>query len=760
MSRRLLYLLCALPLICVGSNARVLDTLVIEGLSINSDNAIRHSTGLYTGRDFSAADLQDAIRRLNELQLLRKIDFYLLAETDTSASLKLKVEEFPICESVEYHGNKKIKKKDLEEKATIKKGQILTDAAVFDEKRQILEMHAEKGYNLAEVTPEKIPTKIPGNVILKFTIKEGPKVRIKSIVFHGNKEVKTSKLERKFKTKESRWWRSGEFKRDLYREHLDSLILFYNDLGYLDAAIVSDSVRFADTKKDLLIDITIDEGKKYYAGNFYFKGNNIIPTDSLNTKIALKYGKPFQKTRFELSKYMVENTYREEGYLWVQVTDERTYRKDTIDVTFDIYEGRSAIVRKVDVKGNTKTMEKVVRREIDLLPGKKYKQSLMMRSRQKIMALNFFSDVKPDLIPNDDGTIDLAFDITEKDNIGQLQIGAAYSGYNGFIGTFSTSIPNFRGAGQELRVNVEYGQRHQDFSVSFTEPWAFDRPISLTGSVFYRDNSYYQIYASKQWGFIVGSGLSKMSWPDDHFQLNGSYQFSYEEGYRDGYENPAFNLDVRRKGFLSRLSFTLTRYDLDMPMFPTEGSRLTLSPQIAGLGGNYRYLKGIVGYEHYFPLPFKLVFGTRSKFGQISPLGNETVISRYDLFKLGGVYYADADLRGYNDVEFGGLSSGRDAGHPENGLSMFATTLELRYPLLDQQLYLGVFANGGNTWSGFSKVNPFDLYKSIGAGIRINIPMLGLMGVDFGYGLDDPTPDGFDSKPYGWKIDFMMNRGF
>ena len=208
---------------------------------------------------------------------------------------------------------------------------------------------------------------------------------------------------------------------------------------------------------------------------------------------------------------MVENSYREEGYLWVQVNDERSYRDDTIDVTFDIYEGRSAIVRKIDIKGNTKTMEKVVRREIDLLPGKKYKQSLMMRSRQKIMALNFFSDVKPDLIPNDDGTIDLAFDITEKDNIGQLQIGAAYSGYNGFIGTFSTSIPNFRGAGQELRLNVEYGSEYQNLSVSFTEPWAFDRPISLSGSVFYSNNSYYQYYASEQWGFIVGSGLSKMS---------------------------------------------------------------------------------------------------------------------------------------------------------------------------------------------------------------------------------------------------------
>jgi outer membrane protein insertion porin family len=746
-----------------GSGAKKLDKLEIEGLSINSDRAIRYNCGLREGTDFSASDLQDAVRRLNDLGLFRSIDFFLISEDDSSASLKLVVEEFPICQSIEIHGNKKIKKKDLEEKSTIKKGQILTDAQRFNEKKRILAMYAEKGYNLADVKAELVPTKIPGNAILKISIKEGPRVRIKTITFKGNSEIKSSKLARKFKTKESRWWRSGEYKPELYREHLDSLILFYNDLGYLDASIVKDSVWYAETKKDLLIEITIEEGKKYYAGNFFFKGNSVIPTDSLQSKIALKAGKPFQKSRFELSKYMVENTYREEGYLWVQVNEERMYRGDTIDVTFDIYEGRSAIVRKVDISGNTKTMEKVVRREIDLLPGKKYKQSLMMRSRQKILALNFFSDVRPDLVPNDDGTIDLVFDIAEKDNIGQLQIGAAYSGYNGFIGTFSTSIPNFRGAGQELRVNIEYGKEHQDFSLSFTEPWAFDRPISLMGSIFYRNNSYYSYYASKQWGFILGSGLSKMTWPDDHFQLDGSYQFSYEEGYQPTVAYvPEYRLKVQRQGFLSRVSFKLTRYDLDMPLFPTEGSKLTISPQIAGLGGDFRYLKGTLAYEHYFPLPAKFVFGTRSKLGLISPLGNIAQISQYDLFKLGGVYWADADLRGYKEFEFGGLSrnGSRDYGHPENGLSMFATTFELRYPLLEQQLYLAAFADGGNTWASFSQINPLDLYKSVGVGIRINIPMLGLMGVDFGWGLDDPTPDDFTRKPNGFKLDFMMNRGF
>lgn len=755
--------LLAVPLFAAVANGKVLDSLVIEGLSINSPAMVRNTIEVRTGQQFTITDIQESIRRLAEQGLFRKTDFYVLSENDTAASLKLVVDEYPICDTVEYHGNKKLKKKDFEEKVALKRGQIVTDAQLYNFKKKIRSLYLEKGYNLAEVAVELVPSKVPGNVIVTATIKENARVRIKSITFLGNHAIKSSKLEGKFKTKKSAWFRSGEFKRDEYESNLDTLILYYNDLGYLDASVVKDSVWYGQDKKELYIQIALDEGKQYFVGDFFFKGNTVIPTDSLAKKVDLKAGKPFQKNRFDLSKYMVENAYREEGFLWVQVADQRTYRGDTIDVTFDVYEGRSAIVHKVDIRGNTKTMEKVVRREIDLLPGKKYKQSLMMRSRQKVLALNYFSDVKPDLVPNNDGTIDMVFDVTEKDNIGQLQVGAAYSGYNGFIGTFSTSIPNFRGAGQELGVNVEYGDRTQNIALRFVEPWAFERPIMLSGQIFYRKNSYYAYQANEGYGFILGSGLSKMQWPDDHFQLSGAYQFSFERGSIPYVGSvPEYGLNLASEGFLSRLTLTLSRYDLDMPMFPSSGSRLTVSPEIAGIGADFHYLKNSVGYEHYFPLPFKFVFGTRAKAGQISALGGDIKISQFDLFKLGGLLYSDAELRGYDDVEFGGLSGrgSRDYGRPENGLAMFATTLELRYPLLEQQLYLGLFADGGNCWPSLSEFNPLDLYKSIGVGLRINVPMLGLMGLDFGWGLDDPTPDGFKTKPSGFKLGFTMNRGF
>jgi len=750
-------LLLLLGSLIVSAEAKVLDTLVIDGLSINSPSVVRNAIGVREKHPFTAADIQESLRRLYALGLFKSIDFSITRENDSSASLKLLLVENSICENIEYHGNKKLKVKDLDEKSILKKGQILTDATLFKNEQVLKDLYAEKGYNLAEIKTEQVQTKIPGNVIVNYTIKENAKVRIAKINFSGNKQIASKKLLRKFKTKEHRWWRGGEFNKDVYKEHLDTLIMFYNDLGYLDASIESDSVWYSDNKRDINVDIKMSEGTKYITGKFFFKGNKIIETDSLKSKIALKEGKAFQKARFELTKYMVENAYREEGYLWIMVNDQRGYRGDTIDVTFEISEGRAAIVHKVDIKGNNKTMDKVIRREISCLPGKKYKQSLMMRSRQELMGLNFFSDIKPDLIPIEDGTIDLVFDVTEKDNIGQLQMGVAYSMQDGFVGTFSTSIPNFRGAGQELRVNLEYGQNTRNITLGFTEPWVGDKPLSLTGTLFYSRDEDYDDYLTKTYGFSVGAVRTRLKWPDDHFRLSTSYTLSYDESSRDSVRDDEHNLYVSEDGWLSKVSFGIERRDLDLALFPTRGSRISINPEIAGLGGDFQYFKGMLSYDQYFPLPLKFVLGTRSKFGMIRELGdNKITISVSDLFITGGVY-GDGDLRGYEEYEFGGYS-----GHEATGLNMFTSTLELRYPVLDQQLYLAGFLDYGNTWPELSEISLADAYKGVGFGIRLSLPMLGMLGFDFGWGVDTKRTNGdaFSDDKTDFHLSFLMNRGF
>jgi len=231
------------------------------------------------------------------------------------------------------------------------------------------------------------------------------------------------------------------------------------------------------------------------------------------------------------------------------------------------------------------------------------------------------------------------------------------------------------------------------------------------------------------------------------------YQLSRERTNRESYK--VGDMNIVESGLLSRLRLNVERYDLDIPLFPNQGSRLTLTPEIAGLGGDYQYLKGTASYEHYFKLPWKLVLGSETKFGAITGFGGGFTISPNDLFTAGGAY-GDAVVRGYPDWQFGGLRNG----HNGDGVAMFSSSLHLRYPIIDQQMYLGVFADMGNTWSSVSKVDLSDLYKGVGAGLRINLPMIGIMGLDVGYGLDPVDKRGLDNAPHGFNWHFIMNKGF
>jgi outer membrane protein insertion porin family len=749
-------ILLVAALMVVSAHAKILDTLVIEGLFIQQPSVVTNAISLKKGKEFTSADIQTAIKNLYRLGAFRSVDFYVTKDVDSTVSLLCKVAEFPIIESIEYSGNKKLKQKDFEEKMTMKKGQVLSDALLFDNVNAIKKLYEQKGYLLAEVNPTLIPTKVPGNVIAKFSINEGAKVIVKQITFKGNVDIKESKLKSKFKTKEKKLFWGGDFDPDLYKSHLDSLVMFYNDEGYVDARINHDSIWYAGNKKDLFIEVEVNEGRKFFAGDFFFSGNKILETSRLARLVVLKKGKPFQKSKFEETREFITNAYREEGYLWIQVKDRQTFRGDTIDETFDINESKPAIVRKIAISGNTKTMDKVIRREMKIFPGEKYKQSLMMRSVRDIYQLNFFSNVKPDLNPNDDGTVDLDFGITEKDNIGQFSVGAAYSQIESFMGTLNLSIPNFRGAGEKVDLGLQIGELRQNVSLNFTEPWAFNSPTTLQGGILYDKTKWTGGTWTEEYGFNGGM-WRQLRWPDDYFSAGLNYELMWKDDYNPDSTDYANGIHLHPKGIQSKLKLTLRRDDSDMPTFPSQGSIISIAPEIAGLGGDYHYIKTIFSYDTYFPVFWKFVLGAHSKYGIINPLPwtSDITIDRFDLLSAGGVWYTDGMIRGYDDMSFGGRN------YPEFGKTMLALSTELRFPVLEQTLYLSMFGDAGNTWSGIENINPTDLYPGAGFGVRLLVPMLGLMGFDFGYGFKNPgNSDPFSTQANGWKFHFQMGKGF
>jgi outer membrane protein insertion porin family len=744
------------------SYGKTLDTLIVEGASIHQPSIVRNSFGIGPGQEFTPIDLQNAIRNLYYLGLFSDIDVYSVNETDSSVSLVVAVTENVILESIEFSGAKKLKPKDLREKLTLNRGQVLSEAQIYESVRLLKDAYAEKGYLLAEIDTQVIATKTPGNVILKFDINEGRQVKVKQIEFAGNKAFEDKKLKRKFKTKENKWYTSGDYDEELYDRHLDSLVMFYRDKGYLDARVVNDSVWYGDNKRDIFIRITLDEGPRYYAGDVYFAGNTILETEALADKVALKEGKPFQQSHFDMTKALIGNAYREEGYLWVQLNEEMRYRGDTIDVVFNIQEGRPAIVDLIDIAGNEKTLEKVIRRELRLLPGEKYRQSDMERSIREVMQLNYFNNVTPDLRPNNDGTIDLVFDVDEKDNIGQFSAGVMYSQIDGFGGNLNVTIPNFRGTGQEVGANIEFSKYRQDISLQFKEPWLFDTPTSVNGRVFFqrltRGEDENKI-ETMSYGLVVGAG-QRLTWPDDYYRYFVYYRLSKEDdrfsssiGDRNKPLDIGNGVKVLNGGWLSKVSFTLERNDTDLPTFPTRGSKFFSTTEIAGLGGSYSFIKETVGYDLYLPLFWKFVLGGKARMGALGGFGGAADISYKDLFTGGGVYY-DGVIRGYDEETFGGRF------HMEEGKTMLTLSTELRFPILDQQLYFGVFGDVGNTWSSLSRIDLTDLYTGVGFGVRLMFPMIGLLGFDFAWGLDDPLAIHDDPNPHGFQLHFLMNKGF
>lgn len=739
-------------LLCVAqSTAAILDTLVIEGLSINRQGVVRNAAALEQGQDFAPADIQRAIKSLYRLGLFSQVEFRVIADTDSSASLVVELKEYPVCESIEYSGLKKMKEKDFDDVVALHEGSVVSDVLLFRNIRAIKNKYAEEGYLLADISCDLIETKVPGNVIARFRIKEGRKVRVREVVFKGNIAVEEKRLKRKFKTKEKRWFNAGEFDEDLYGEHLDSLMLFYYDEGYLDGRVEQDSVRYGENLRDIYIEIEVFEGHRYYVGDFFFTGNKVLEDDALANRVAMKRGKPFNRSKFEMTKHFIGGAYREEGYLWVQVEEQNRYRNDTIDVTFSIVEGRPAIVRKIDIAGNGKTREKVIRREFQIYPGQKYKQSRMERSIREVMQLNYFDNVLPDLRPHDDGTIDLIYRVEEKENVGQFSMGMMYSQIDGFGGNFSITIPNFRGAGQQLDASVEYSAGRKAFSVGFSEPWIFDTPTSFNVRGFVeRQTRVDDEYRSAGIEFGVGR---RLKWPDDYFRVYGNYRLSYERDFLFSTRAPT-GFVMLREGILSRLRVTLVRNDTDVPNFPNRGSNFSASTSLAGLGGDYYFVKGIVDYDWYFPLWWKFVLGAKSKMGLVEGLGSKNTISRSDLFAAGGVYY-DGQIRGYGEGSFGGIYV------PERGVAILTFTGELRFPLLEQQLYLSLFGDMGNTWGSLARVDPGDLYTGVGFGLRLMLPMVGLMGFDFAWGLNDPYAHHLeDNYSPSFQLHFLMNKGF
>jgi outer membrane protein assembly complex protein YaeT len=761
---------------------KVVD-IKIEGNKTVDKSLIYHTLQVEKGEEYLPPVLRQkvaaSVTALNKLALFS--DIRVDAEYPDSvdgAILTFVVSELPTLARAEIKGNDKIKTDDLREAMDLLDGQVYSRSAVERNRQKILDKYHSKGYLLAQVDVEEGTEESTARKTVTFKITEGKKVRVRYITFAGNVHVKDKQLRKKLPTKEERWWRDGDFKEDEYRLGLDSLVDYYRELGYLDAAVQGDKITYTPDKKWMDIRVNLTEGKRYRFGKATFIHNNILDDGLLHSQVLLDSGDIFNMKKYEATKFQVTSAYREEGYLFLDLQDRFEYQDTVVNVTFTIKENSIAHIHLVDIRGNTKTKDKVIRREIKLFPGDIFRQSLIMRAQRDIMQLAFFDNVEPNIEQVKDGDpsdVNLVMKVTEKQaGTGTVSAGLAYSQRESLVGTVGLQIPNFLGNGQRADLSLEYGQQKQLYSVGFTEPWFLDTPTLVGGSVFY---SFQKALRSTdrdytRYGLRLNLGR-RLTWPDDYFSLSGSYNLTEND---NGITSSKSSLIVP-SGLESSLHLTLTRDDKNLPFFPSEGSlyRLTYSRVGGPLGGDFDYHQVETQVNWWFPTIQKLVLGVTSQFGML--LGQN--IQSYDLFQMGGVLGYQGKMRGYDPGSIGSSRIGR---------SYFSFITELTYPVVENTFYLLGFYDVGNVFGNLPKYDPSndgyynpvshksvpdpweeidfsDLRRDMGFGFRLVIPLVAPfgMGFDFGWPLDDIETYSGDRHPKVGKspvVNFVIEQGF
>ncbi len=792
----------------------------VEGNTSADARTIVANSGLKIGEEIQIPGDQTigAIKQLWSLNIFSTVEVLIEKELADGAFLLIKVEEFPRIEKTVVEGNDEISTSKIEEKINFIRGQILKTYEVQKVKTKIMKLYEEDGYFNAQITPkffqffqadtsgDKIIThwrnkkdlseeyklefdkddktytnlieKIKDRVLLKYDIIENDVTKVRKITFKGNKELSESDLRGAFKeTEESKWWKfwsSAKFDKNKYEEDKKLLQKYYLKNGYRDAEVLSDSLVYSNDKKNLEIVLNVYEGPKYKVRNITWEGNTIYTAEALNERLGFQKGDVFdyelfnQNLRGNEKQTDVAALYLDNGYLTFNMkTDETKVAADSIDINIQVSERNQFKIGKVEIYGNDKTKDKVIRRELYTIPGDFFNRAYMFRSLQQLANLQFFNVEKlyqegVDYQLANDSTVDVAFKVEEKSS-DYLNASVGYSGSFGFSGSVGITLTNFSmaepfqlGGGQVLSFNWQFGvgNLYRTFSLGFTEPWLYDTP-TLVGFDFFDTRQQY-IYDLRQSGASVRVGR-RLKWPDDYFYTQGTFRYQSNNVINGG----SYYREGKTQQFT--LGASISRKNVDNPIFPSIGSSVGLDAEISGgpfLPGDVDYYKINFKAEWY-----KRLFGT-SRFvlfssadlGYLEELKKGTPIQPFEYFYMGGngLIIATTPLRGYEDRSIGPINK---TGDVYGGKVSLRYTAELRFAVALEPipLYLLTFAEAGNVFESIDATQAFNLRRSVGIGARIMINPIGLIGFDLGYGFDRKAVDGKDPS---WVFHFQFGKGF
>ncbi len=795
----------------------IIGDISITGVRYLNHNALVQISGLKKGQKIQipGEPITKSLKKLWKQGLFSDVKISYTKIVGDTIYLNIYLQERPRLSQLVITGIQNTRVKDLEEKLDLKRGGQVTENVINRSKNIIRNYFIDKGfYNVTIDVVQKNDTNYQNTVILTFNVDKKGKVKISEIDFEGNSVFLDEKLKKYLKeTKQKRWYgmfKPSKYIPEKYEEDKKTLISKLNEKGYRDAKILGDTL-IANDDGTLKLIIKLDEGNQYFFRNIKWVGNKKFSSEQLSRVLRIKKGDIYDQSlldkRLMSDDDAVSNLYMDDGYLFFNVTPvEVRVENDSIDLEMRIFEGPQATIKDVIITGNTRTNDHVIRREIRTLPGELFSKSDIIRTVRELAQLGHFDpeQIVPTPKPNPaDGTVDLEYSLVEKAN-DQIELSGGW-GAGMIIGTLGLSFNNFStrnifdkkawqplptGDGQKLSIRAQTnGKFYQNYSLSFVEPWlGGKKPNSMSFSVSHTIQSgraynpystgynYYPQTAAQTDARMQITSVSlgfgrRLKWPDDFFSLYN------EISYRHYDLNEYQLFPGLASGKANQLAFNniISRNSVDNPLYSRRGSSFSLGleftlPVSLWDGRDYANMEGEEKYKwlEYYKWTFKaewftqlvgdLVFHAKADYGFIGYYNSDIGPAPTEGYEFGGDgmgYYVYGKtivgLRGYDN----GTLTPRGGGYIYNKY-----TFELRYPIALTQaatIYGLSFFESGASWNNFSEYNPFGMYRSAGVGVRIFLPMLGLIGIDWAYGFDN-LPGQVD--PSGSRFHFILGQQF
>ncbi len=724
--------------VAAASAEKAIVSLDIEGCLRVDPSSVEGALGWKIGDPWSPDMATKGVKAIYGMGMFSRVRID-DQETDGGVAVKVTVKEYPMIIGVSVTGNHALDQSELKKKLTLRSFGFYDPARLKTNEEIIRDAYRKKGYYDAEVHGD-IEESGKGVKII-FSVKENDKTYVREIDILGNRALDDRKVLSVVQAKElgPLSWISGSdvLDRALIDDDLKRIHLLYLDNGYLDVEVTGPEVR-VHPEGGLYVSIRVSEGDRYTIGKLLFSGDWKGVPEFRRSEMEEKSGDIFKRSTLLDDIRMLENSYRDQGYAWAKIDPRMTKssRKGILDIDLHLTRGPLVRIRRINITGNIKTRDYVVRREVRLAEGELFSQKKLDDSRRFIRALGFFGKVSVRVEKVGDNEADIQIKVEESSS-GTLSAGMAYSSVDGLVGTLQLAQGNFSGRGQQAKLNMELGSGSNTYSISFTEPRLFSGNYSLSLDLFNTSKDYTNYTQDSNGGGIrVGYRYSDFS------SLQVSYKRVKYNVYNVG--TSASNLIKEQEGGSTTSSVALSyRYDSrDIPMDPSNGFFFRISSEVAGggLGGTNDFLRNSAQASYFKPIYGDLIGSVHAEVGIINPYDGDTVPVS-ERFFMGGLY----SLRGFNPREVGPLD---ENGDPLGGNRSFLTNFEASYPLIPEAGIKGIlFLDMGNVWGVGEKPGLNDLRAGAGFGFHWVSPV-GLLRLELGFNLD-PKPG--EVQP-GWQF--------